>query len=130
MNREYQAHKFFCVNAEFHILICQKYQYTVYRTQVKVYLTSSIHRIPSIWTQYIYTTIQQWDYINNQPEMEHWPRQVDKPIPELPIHKNRILCLQYEIYIYCQISIIKIYWLNIYQYRVQQNYSYPTPIQI
>lgn len=48
MNREYQAHKFFCVNAEFRVLICQKCQYAVYRAQVKIHLTSSIHRIPSI----------------------------------------------------------------------------------
>ena len=109
MNREYQAHKFFCVNAEFRVLICQKCQYAVYRAQVKVHLTSSIHRIPSIWAQYIYTTIQQWDHIDNQPEVEHWPRQVDKPIPELPIHKDGILCLQCEIYICRQIGIIKMH---------------------
>jgi hypothetical protein len=81
MDREYQAHEFFCVNTEFQALICHQCQYAVRRSQVKAHLISTVHRIPSVWAERIQVTIQEWDHIQDEPQVESWPRQIDEPIP-------------------------------------------------
>lgn len=129
MDQEYQAHKLFCVNAEFRVLICQKCQCAVHRGQIKAHLSSTVHRIPSSWAQYIDRVIQQWDHIDDQPEVDSWPRQIDEPIPELPIYQDGILCRQCEVYTCRQISTMKMHWLKTHDYRVQQGRGRPTPRQ-
>lgn len=129
MDREYDANKIFCVNAEFQVLICQQCQYAVPRRQVRAHLTSSQNRIPSAWAESIHTTVQQWKYIDDDPTVDGWPHQIEKPIPELPIHQDGILCLQCKMYICRQIKDMKMHWWNAHQYRVQQGRGRPNPVQ-
>jgi hypothetical protein len=129
MDQEYQAHELFCVNAEFRVLICQKCQHAVRQSQVKTHLSGTMHRIPSTWAQYIQNIIQQWDYIDEEPEVDSWPHQIDEPIPELPIYKDGILCQQCEVYTCRQIRTMKAHWIEVHNYRVQQGRGRPTHTQ-
>jgi hypothetical protein len=74
--------------------------------------------------------IQQWDYIDDQPEVDSWPRQIDEPIPELPIYEDGILCQQCEVYKCRQIGTMKMHWLKAHNYRIQQGRGRPTPTQV
>ncbi|KAJ5743532.1 hypothetical protein N7533_010634 [Penicillium manginii] len=129
MDTEYQAHELFCVNAEFRVLICQKCQCAVRRGQIKAHLSSTVHRIPISWVQYIDRVIQQWDHIDDHPEVDSWPRQIDQPIPELPVYQDGLLCQQCEVYTCRQIRTMKAHWIEAHQYRVQQSRGRPTPRQ-
>lgn len=129
MDREYQAHEFFCVNTEFRVLICQKCQCAVRQGQVKTHLSSTMHRIPSTWAEHIQNVIQQWDYIDEEPEVDSWPRQIDEPIPELAIYEDGILCQQCEVYTCRQIRTMKAHWIEAHNYRVQQGRGRPTATQ-
>jgi hypothetical protein len=79
-------------------LICRKCQYAVRRSQVKAYLISTVHRIPSVWAQHIQITVQEWDHIQDEPQVESWPRQIDDRIPELTIHDDGIMFAMQRIY--------------------------------
>ena len=129
MDREYQAHEFFCVNTEFQVLICHKCQYGIRRSQVKAHLISTVHRIPSARAQHIHVAIQEWDHIQDEPQVESWPHQIDEPIPELPIHEDGILCLQCNVYTCRQMRSMKTHWLEEHNYRVQQGRGRPTSTQ-
>lgn len=107
MPREYHAHEIFHVNTEFRVLICQKCQYGVRPGHIESHLRGTAHRIPVTWAWYIKNIVQQWDHIDNEPEVDIWPRQIDQPIPELPIYNDGILCRQYQVYICRQTRTIK-----------------------
>ena len=77
MPREYHAHEIFCVNAEFRVLICQKCQYAVCLGYIESHLHGTAHRIPAIQARHIEQIVQQWDHIDNEPEVDIQPHQID-----------------------------------------------------
>ncbi|KAJ6126282.1 hypothetical protein N7471_010775 [Penicillium samsonianum] len=129
MDRESQAHQLFCVNAQFRVLICQKCQYAVRQDHVKTHLSSTMHRIPSPHAEYIQNIVQQWDGIDEEPEVSRWPHQIEEPIPELPVYEDGILCRKCEVYTCRQIRTMKAHWIETHHYRVQQGRGRPAPTQ-
>jgi len=129
MAQIYNAHNIFSVNIAFRVLIYRKYQYTVRPNQVKTHLNSTIYRVAGSEAQYIHSVIQQWDDIDEEAQIDNWPSQIDKPIPDLSVYKDGLLCRQCEIYICRQIGTMKMHWLKAHGYRVQQDRGRPTPAQ-
>jgi hypothetical protein len=130
MGREYYARDIFCINPQFRVLICQKCECAVRPAQVQTHLSSTAHRIPSMWVQHIHSAIQQWDDIDKEAQVDNWPRQIDEPIHELPIYKDGITCRLCEGYTCRQIRTMKIHWLKVHSYRVYNGSGRPPPTQI
>jgi len=128
MAQIYNIHNIFSINIVFRVLIYRKYQYTVQPSQIKIYLNSTIYRVAGSEIQYIYSIIQQWNNIDKEIQIDNWPSQIDKSISDLSVYKNRLLYRQYKIYIYRQIGTIKMYWLKIYRYCIQQDRSRSTSV--
>jgi hypothetical protein len=74
------ADQLFFTNTEFQVLLCRKREHGVRRDNISSHLTGTHHRIPHSMAISIEQCIQQWDHIEDQPDISQWPTQVDRPI--------------------------------------------------
>ena len=130
MDREYNAQDFFFVDPQFQALICRKCGCAVRPQQAKAHLTSTVHCIPITWAKHIQGIVQGgWDHIEEPPNVEEWPRQINEPIAGVPVYEDGILCLQCQVYTCRELRTMKAHWVDQHGYRVHPGGGRPTPGQ-
>lgn len=124
------ASEYFSTNAEFQVVICRKCEHAVQKDNITAHLTSTHHRIPRSTARYIEQSIQQWDHIENQPNISSWPTQIEKPIPGLTIYNDGLLCLKCSIYVCRHLKGIKRHWSEEHQWSPGSHRGRPKPSKI
>lgn len=129
MSSELGADNLFRVNHEFQVLICRPCKHAVRRDQVFAHLISTQHRQPRSWAQYIQSIVQQWDDIEDPPQVDQWPMVIDSPIPSIRVYDDGFLCTQCEGYTCRQLKGLKGHWRDKHQFTLARHAARPTPAQ-
>lgn len=119
----------FFVDTNFQVLICRQCKCAVRPPQVVSHLISANHRIPRSGAQHIQSVVQEWDHIEEPPNIDRWPRAIDHPIPGLPVHQDGFLCLICQVYTCRKIKGLKRHWREEHNYRLQRTTGRPNPVQ-
>ena len=73
------------------IIICQYCQHGVHPKEVATHLQTK-HSMKPRESKPIANRVAQWQDIIQQPEAVHIPRELDNPIPIIPVYTNRLQC--------------------------------------
>lgn len=77
---------------QYSVIVCRQCQHAVRPTQVVAYLTHSPHRTTIPEGRQVQATIHEWDQIDPDVDRLIFPTSIDRPIPELTVYTDGILC--------------------------------------
>jgi hypothetical protein len=121
------ASELFFTNSEFQVVICRKCEHAVRRDNIITHLTGTNHRVPRTVARYIESCVQQWDHIEDQPNISHWPTQIDSPIPRLTVFDDGLLCLRCERYICRTMQSLRVHWQRVHEWSPSTHEGRPKP---
>lgn len=124
------ASEFFSINTEFNVVICRQCEHRVRKDNIFTHLTSTNHRVTRTVARYIANCVQQWEHIEDQPNISGWPTQIDKPIPGLTIYNDGLLCLKCSVYVCRNSKGIKNHWSDAHQWSPSTHEGRPKPSEI
>ena len=128
--RSANASEFFSTNSQFHVVICNTCEHAVRRDNIITHLASTNHRVPRTTARYIEQCVQQWDHIDDQPDITRWPTQIDEPIPGLPVYDDGLLCLRCERHICRTIQSLRVHWQQTHGWSPSSHRGRPKPSEI
>lgn len=86
------AQAYFYHQAEFQLAICKEYGYAVWLNQVKSHLQGKHHRMSRKQAEFISSEVGSWQRLIRSPGELRVPAQMQRPITELLLFKDRLLC--------------------------------------
>lgn len=125
MPSEPTASDLFFTSPQLQVVICRKCEHAVRRDEVATHLTSTHHRVPRPVAHHIEVTVQQWDHIEDPPNVQSWPAAVEQPIPGLPVHHDGLLCLRCESYICRSQEVMRKHWQTDHQWAPHRHRGRP-----
>jgi hypothetical protein len=124
------ASQLFSTNSDFDIVICRTCEHAVHQDHISAHLTSTNHKLPSTIARSIQSSVQQWDHLQDPPDITRWPIYIDLPIPGLTLYEDGLLCLRCEIYISRTSHSLRVHWQQTHGWSPSSHRGRPKPSEI